>query len=182
MRKGTEMRKRRFDTVMRTFLMSVILLFAAVPPIPAAESSPLAEIWLAPAHKDDAEGIRAALGKHHIDRVTIQFVMVGVPGAVVAVGKNTSAESGRIAIQLARLYNRKKIEFLIPEVLVPENYIAVGTSAYDESALVPVKSDEVIRLADPGLTDAQFHALYQALTHGDQPFSKDYQRKFNNPR
>jgi hypothetical protein len=164
------------------FLFLLCLLALPASSSEAGEHQTLAEIWLAPIHKEDADGIKAAFKNHQIERVTIQFVMIGTPGAVVAVGKNTPAEAGRMAIQIARIYNRKKIEFLIPEVLVPENYVAVGTSAYDESALVPVKNDEVVRLADPSLSDEAFHALYQKLTHGDQPFKKDYSRKFNNPR
>ncbi|MBI1822560.1 MAG: hypothetical protein HY200_02465 [Nitrospirae bacterium] len=164
------------------FLFAFCFMVLFSPNSDAGDHQTLAEIWLAPVHKDDADGIKSALKKHQIDRVTIQFVMIGTPGAVVAIGRNTPAEGGRMAIQLARIYNRKKIEFLIPEVLVPENYVAVGTSAYDESALVPVSSEDVLRLADPSLSDEAFHSLYQKLTHGDQPFKKDYQRKFNNIR
>lgn len=148
----------------------------------AGEHETLAEIWLAPEHKNDTDGIKETLKNHQIERVTVQFVKIGIPNAVIAIGRNTSAESGRIAIQLARLYNRKKVEFLIPEVLVPENYFAVGTSAYDESALIPVSPEDVLRLADPSLSDEAFHSLYLKLTHADQPYKKDYKRKFNNPR
>jgi hypothetical protein len=150
--------------------------------VSAEEHKTLAEIWLAPEHKSDVDGIKEALKNHNIDRVTIQFVKIGVPGAIVAIGKGTPADSGRIAIELARIYNRKKIEFLIPESLVPNNYFAVGTSAYDESALIPVSHEDVLKLADPSLNDEAFHSLYLKLTHADQPYKKDYKRKFNNPR
>jgi hypothetical protein len=166
---------------LKTLFVFFLLILSAQTAF-SGEHQTLAEIWLAAEHKNDTDGIKEALKNHQIERVTIQFVKIGVPNAVIAIGRNTPAESGRIAIQLARLYNRKKVEFLIPESLVPENYFAVGTSAYDESALIPVSQEDVLRLADLSLSDEAFHALYLKLTHADQPYKKDYKRKFNNPR
>lgn len=167
------------------FFKPLFVFFLLILPVQTAfagDHKTLAEIWLAPEHKNDTDGIKEALKSHQIERVTVQFVKIGVPTAVIAIGKNTPAESGRLAIQLARIYNRKKVEFLIPESLLPENYFAVGTSAYDESALIPVSPEDVLRLADPSLSDEAFQALYLKLTHADQPYQKDYKRKFNNPR
>jgi hypothetical protein len=146
----------------------------------AGEQQTLAEFWLALEQKDNTDGIRSTFKMHHIDRGTIQIVKIRVPGGIVAIGKKTPAESGRIAIQLPKLYNRKGVEFLIREVLVPENYLAVGTSTYDESTLIPVKSEDVKRLSDPFLSDEAFQALYQNLIHADEPYKEDYKRNFNN--
>lgn len=147
---------------------------------PGAENKTLAEIWLAPEYKNEVQPIKDLLKTKNITRVTIQVYKVGVPAGIIAIGMNTPAESARAAFELAKKYNRKKVEFLIPEVLLPENYFAVGTSAYDEVALVPVASADIDRLADPSLSTEAFHALYQRLTHADEPYKRNYKREFNN--
>ncbi|MHB8481960.1 MAG: hypothetical protein ACYDBV_04370 [Nitrospiria bacterium] len=164
------------------YLFAVFLFLIPASSVFGGGEKTLAEIWLAPEHKDDTDRIKNTLRNHNITRVTIQLYKVGVPGAIVAIGENTPAESARIAIELAKIYNRKKVEFLIPEALVPENYFAVGTSAYDEVVLVPVGSADVDRLLDPSLSTEAFHALYRKLTHADEPFKRNYKRGFNEER
>ncbi|MBI1818932.1 MAG: hypothetical protein HYR81_01215 [Nitrospirae bacterium] len=148
-------------------ILVVLLLMAFSGAGFAEEKKTLAEIWLAPEYQNEPEKIKDWLKLSHITRSTIQLYKVGVPAAIVAVGESTPAEGGRAAIELARKYNRKKVEYLIPEILLPVNYIAVGTSAYDESVLIPVESADVDRLADPSLSTEAFHLLYQKLTHAD---------------
>ena len=142
----------------------------------------LAEIWLTAGDQKESEPIKALFKSKNISRVNIQFFKIGIPGGILAIGRNTPAEGARAAIEIAKKYNRKKIDLLIPESLLPENYLAVGTSAYDESALIPVEASDVERLSNPSLSTEAFHALYLMLTHADQPYQKDYTRKFNNPR
>jgi hypothetical protein len=168
---------KRYQTI-----LVVLLLLAFAGPGFSGEGKTLAEIWLAREYQNEPEKIKDRLKSSNITRSTIQLYKVGVPAAIVAVGESTPAEGGRVAIELARKYNRKKVEYLIPEILLPVNYIAVGTSAYDESVLIPVKSADVDRLADPSLSTEAFHLLYQKLTHADEPYKKDYKRGFNNEK
>ncbi len=161
--------------------ISLVLFFLTVAASSSgAEKKTLAEIWLAPEFQNEAQPIKDLLKTKNITRVTIQVYRGGVPAGVIAIGMNTPAESARAALELAKKYNRKKVEFLIPEVLLPENYFAVGTSAYDEVFLVPVASADIDRLADPSLSTDAFHALYQKLTHADEPYNRNYKREFNN--
>lgn len=169
-------------TAKMSFLFTLLGLIMMTSGVNAGQQNTLAEIWLAAQYQAEAQPVKEIMKTANVDRVTVQFFKVGIPAGILAVGKNTPADGARKAIEIAMKYNRKKIEFLIPEVLLPENYLAVGTSAYDESALIPVRPEDVALLTDPSLTTEQFHAVYLKLTRGDQPFQKDYTRRFNNPR
>src|ERR1700693_1249140 len=137
------------------FLFALPVLIFMVSEGNAGQKNTLAEIWLAPQYQSDVQSVKGIMKAADVDRVTVQFFKVGIPAGILAVGKNTPADGARKAIEIAMKYNRKKIEFLIPEVLLPENYLAVGTSAYDESALIPVRPEDVALLSDPSLTTEQ---------------------------
>jgi hypothetical protein len=138
------------------------------------EESSLAEIWLAGEYKGEEVAIKKNLGEMGIPRVRIQFFTLGIPKGTIAIGAQLSAKKARTAIELARKYNRKKVEFLVPDTLVPDNYLAVGTSAFDERSQIKVNSEQVDQLSNPSLSDEEFHSLYRQFTGEYEGIHKSY--------
>ncbi len=128
----------------------------------------LVEIVLSQGQEGDLDLIKEAFGVFSITKVRAQFLRLGRPPRNIGIGRNVSADVGRLAIRLAIQHNRG-IEFLLPEMRLAENYIAIGASIFDEFFQVKVAPQEVQRLLDPALTTDAFHLLYRSLTGEDKP-------------
>jgi hypothetical protein len=133
----------------------------------------LVELFLAPEQKKNIEGIKSQLKSISIKRVNIQFFRLGHPPQNIAIGRNVSASTARLAIELATLYNGG-VKYLLAEYRFSPNYIAIGTSAFDEASQIPVLPQDLERLANPTLSTLEFHALYRKLTGEDKGPSADY--------
>jgi hypothetical protein len=152
---------------------AIVLLSALVvhPGVPAAEppaseaSDPgkiLVEIFLAGDRKEEVNAITREFGAVGITKVHPKFFQLGNPPMNIAIGRRISADIARLAIRLAKTHNGG-ITKLLPEERLAPDYIAIGTSIFDESFQYPVSQEDVDRLADPALTTAQFHELYRKL-------------------
>ena len=135
------------------------------------------EIWLAHEHKKENKVIRSLLKENSLKviRKTIQYWRArgGHPPTNIAIGKSVSAEDGRFAIDLALLLN-DRVDRLVIQALNPPNYVAIGTSAWDEKSLISITSDELQQLRDPKLNTVEFHRLYIELTgESNRSFGKD---------
>ena len=133
----------------------------------------LVELFLAPEQKKNIESIKSELNSLSITRVNVQFFRLGHPPQNIAIGHNVSAPIARLAIQLATLYNGG-IKYLLAEYRLFPNYIAIGTSAFDEASQIPILPQDVERLSNPALSTPEFHALYRKLTGEEKGPSKDY--------
>jgi hypothetical protein len=89
---------------------------------------------------------------------------VGHPPRNIAIGRNVSAPIARLVIRLAQTYN-DGVNLLLPEERLASNYIAIGSSIFDELFQYPITQDDLTRLADPNLTTDQFHTLYRQLAN-----------------
>ncbi len=127
----------------------------------------LVEIFLATQHKGNLPEIKKEFETFSITRVRAQYFRVGNPPQNIAIGKNIPAPVSRLAIRMAITYNRG-IKFLLPEERLSPNYLAFGTSMFDELFQIPISPEDLERLSDPSLTTAQFHALYRHLTGEDK--------------
>jgi hypothetical protein len=127
----------------------------------------LVEIFLANDRKGDLEAIKKEFAAFSITKVRPQFFKLGNPPQNIAVGRNVPADVARLAIRLANTYNQG-IKFLLAEERLAADYLAIGTSIFDESFQIPVSPDDLKRLSDPALTTTQFHALYRHLTGEDK--------------
>ncbi len=131
----------------------------------------LVELFLAPDRKIDLDVIKKEFAAVGVTKVRSKFFRVGNPPSNLAVGRNVSAPIARLAIRLAQTYNRE-ITLLLPEERLAPDYIAFGTSIFDESFQIPVSAENLARLADPGLTTEQFHALYRQVADINRPRSR----------
>jgi hypothetical protein len=133
----------------------------------------LIELFLAPDQKQNIENIKSKLNSISIRRINIQFFRLGHPPQNIAIGSNVPASVARLAIQLAALHNRG-IKYLLAEYRFPPDYIAIGTSAFDEASQIPVLPEDIDRLANPELSTSEFHALYRKLTKEEKGPTVDY--------
>lgn len=127
----------------------------------------LTEIFLSSDRKKDLEAIKKAFSEVSIIKVRAQFFKRGNPPENIAIGRNISAPVARLVIQLALQYNQG-IKFLLPEKRLAPDYIAIGTSIFDESFQIPIRPEDLKRLSATALTTEQFHELYQQLTTDDR--------------
>jgi hypothetical protein len=148
---------------------------AKTPALPDQEANKkiLIELFLAPDQKKNIGRIKSELNSISIRRINVQFFRLGHPPKNIAIGRNVSASTARLAIQLATLYNGG-IKYLLAEYRFPPDYIAIGTSAFDEASQIPVLPEDIERLANPELSTAEFHALYRKLTKEEKGPTADY--------
>ena len=125
------------------------------------------EIWLERKHKKNNREIRKMLKSESIKviRNTIQYwpPRGGHPPTNIAIGRSLTAEDARWVIDLAIKLN-DNINGLIFQRLNPPNYVAIGTSAWDDKSETPITPEQLAQLRDPKLTTKEFHALYVKLT------------------
>lgn len=134
---------------------------------PQINSKILVEIFLAAQQKENLTKIKKEFEAFEITRVRAQFIRVGNPPENIAIGRNITAPVARLAIQMAITYNQG-IKYLLPEERLSPNYIAIGTSMFDELFQIPISAEDLKRLSDPTLTTPEFHALYRHLTGEDR--------------
>jgi hypothetical protein len=125
------------------------------------------EIWLERKHKKNNRELRKMLKGESIKviRNTIQYwpPRGGHPPTNIAIGRSLTAEDARWVIDLALQLN-DNINGLIFQRLNPPNYVAIGTSAWDDKSETPITPEQLAQLRDPKLTTKEFHALYVKLT------------------
>ena len=125
------------------------------------------EIWLERKHKKNNREIRKMLKGESIKMIrnTIQYwpPRGGHPPTNIAIGRSLTAEDARWVIDLALKLN-DNINGLIFQRLNPPNYVAIGTSAWDDKSETPITPEQLAQLRDPKLTTQEFHALYIKLT------------------
>ena len=134
---------------------------------PESNSKILVEIFLSQDHLNDLNSIKGEFKTFNITHVKPQFFKLGSPPQNIAIGNHIPVSVARLAIHLAQTYN-KGIHYILPEERIAENYVAIGTSMFDERIPVPITPSDLSRLADPSLTTSQFHSLYRHLTREDQ--------------
>ncbi len=127
----------------------------------------LVEIFLAKERKSDLDAIKKEFMAVSITKVRPQFFKLGNPPQNIAIGRNVPADVARLGIRLANTYNRG-IKFLLAEERLAADYLAIGTSIFDESFQIPISPDDLERLSDPSLTTLQFHTLHRHLTGEDK--------------
>lgn len=162
--------KIKWCNLFAVFLGGILLLGVSPPEASKDQednSKVLVEIFLTSQHKENLLKIKKEFEAFSITRVRAQFFRAGNPPQTIAIGKNITAPVARMAIRTAITYNRG-ITFLLPEKRLFPNYIAIGTSIFDELFQIPISPEDLSRLQDPALTTPQFHALYRHLTGEDK--------------
>ncbi len=131
----------------------------------------LIELFLAAERKADFEQIKKELEAVQITRIRTQFFKLGNPPQNIAIGKDIPASIARLAIRLAKTYNRD-IKYILPEYRFFPDHIVIGSSAYDEKSQIPITPEDLEKLSDPSLSTEAFHTLYRHLTGEDTRLPK----------
>lgn len=166
---------QRDDRGLTTGLIALVVLMLLGTTVQLAEAEEatedpsriLVEIFLSPDHKADADAIKRKFAAVGITKVRHKVFQLGNPPTNIAIGRNVSAEIARLAIRLAKTYNGG-ITKLLPEERLAPDYVAIGTSIFDELFQYPVSQADVERLESPDLTTEQFHELYRSLADINQ--------------
>jgi len=164
------MKIKSYNNIFAVLLGGILLLGMSAPEESKDQednSKILVEIFLATQHKQNLAQIKKEFESFSITNVRAQFFRAGNPPQNIAIGKNITAPVARLAIKIAIDYNRG-IKMLLPEERLSPNYIAIGTSIFDELFQVAISPEDLERLSDPSLTTSQFHALYKHLTGEDK--------------
>jgi len=143
------------------------ILVAEGPASREANQKILVEIFLSKDRQSDADAIKREFAAVSITKVRPQYFKAGNPPENIAIGPNIPADIARLAIRLALTYNRG-IKLLLPEERLRTDYIAIGTSIFDESFQRPITPEQLKQLSEPSLTTDQFHALYRHITGEDK--------------
>jgi hypothetical protein len=120
------------------------------------------EVFLARDQRGDAEDIRNQFRTLSVENVRFQFFRAGRPPDNIAIGRNVPPAIARLAMDLAIQYGQG-INLILPEALLPANWIGIGTSAFDEQNQIPISPKSLERLRDSSLNFEDFHALYREL-------------------
>src|SRR3990170_4571614 len=131
----------------------------------------LVEIFLALDRKGDLDAIEREFAAVGITKVRPKFHQIGHPPTSIAIGRRVSADIARLTIRLANTYNGG-ITKLLPEERLAPDYVAIGTSIFDELFQYPVSQADVERLESADLTTEQFHELYRRLADINQRRSR----------
>ncbi len=137
--------------------------FAENTPAPATISNTLVELFFMKEQKKNINQIKKEFQNLSIKRIRTNFYPAGKAVQILAIGRKTPSEAARLGIQIALQYNTG-IKYLLPQILIPHNYVAIGTSAFDEKSQVAISAEDLKRLADPSLSTEAFHILYEKLT------------------
>ncbi len=91
--------------------------------------------------------------------VRINFFPFLEPPMNVGIGRCTTAEEARLALQNAINFNQG-VEHVILQNLIPHHWIGIGTTKLAELSWKPINADELKLLMDPVLGTEAFHKLY----------------------
>jgi hypothetical protein len=147
-------------------------LYAAESFTQATHSPVRVEFFLSSSHKGHQDAILEAYRKQSVTNVRTQLLGKGnAPQKNIGIGKNVSAEVGRLSIQLAIEHN-PGVQFLLLQDWILPDYITIGSSVFNERGKrsVNVTQADIEHLLDPSLSTVSFHQLYRTLTKKDVPY------------
>jgi hypothetical protein len=98
--------------------------------------------------------------------VNIQVARWGSATQTVGIGKGVPVRTAQRCLRVASETNG--VAFLLSQFLVPETYVTLGSSLYEERLEIPITPEDLRALLDPALNQEGFHSLYRRLTGEDK--------------
>lgn len=138
---------------------------------PARVEITLAKKW----RKEKKEVKKAFSGASVPVKVRLNFFPFLNPPTNIGIGKCVPADMARLAIRKAIHYNGG-VDRLVLQHVIPHHWIGIGTTKLAELSWISVTPEDLKRLMNPDLSDADFHVLYRNLAHmkeRKQPFGMD---------
>ena len=155
----------------RALFLVMLLGILSVGSAIAVEQEPTSagrvEVVLANEHRKNVNEIKQDFADVGLTNIHAQFMKAGYPPTNIGLGPKVTAERARAAIRMAKHYNRG-ITILLPDRLLPDHYVTIASSSFDDTVEYPIGEEALKELENPLLTTEQFHALYRRLTPSDQ--------------
>ncbi len=174
--------KREMKTLQRTifWLMALTLPILGGMPDPAwAETKPpakcqpveekgvKAEGYISRTFRKDRKDIYKEFAELGHTRVAIRPFFMSTTSKVFAVGRCVPAYLARHILKTALKYT-SGVESLVTQAFLPTHWVGVATTIFDEPSQQLITAEQLGRLLDPSLNDAEFHALYREFSVQDE--------------
>jgi len=136
------------------------------------------DVWIGKNMKLEKNKIESRLKGPNVRKVDLQIARWGSATQTVGIGNRVPVRTAQRCLQIASEING--VLFLLSQFLVPDTYVTIGSSLYEEKLEIPITQKNLKRLLDPELNHSEFHSLYQRLTGEDkvyQSLQNRYQSK-----
>ena len=163
--------------VQRTMVSVILAIFLVVPPIgiaaSASECKPVekkkvkVEGFISKEFKKDRKKIFKEFAEMGHTRTALRVFPMGKTSDVVGVGRCVPAYIARHVLVKAIEYTGG-VGNLVVQDFLPEHWIGIGTTMFDEPSQQKVNAEQLQQLLNPDLGDKEFHALYRKFSVQDE--------------
>ena len=163
--------------VQRAMISAILVIFLVTPPIgiaaSASECKPVekkkvkVEGFISKEFKKDRKKIFKEFAEMGHTRTALRVFPMGKTSDVVGVGRCVPAYIARHVLVKAIEYTGG-VGNLVVQDFLPEHWIGIGTTMFDEPSQQKVSAEQVQQLLNPDLGDKEFHALYRKFSVQDE--------------
>ena len=163
--------------VQRAMISAILAIFLVTPSIgiaaSASECKPVekkkvkVEGFISKEFKKDRKKIFKEFAEMGHTRTALRVFPMGKTSDVVGVGRCVPAYIARHVLVKAIEYTGG-VGNLVVQDFLPEHWIGIGTTMFDEPSQQKVSAEQVQQLLNPDLGDKEFHALYRKFSVQDE--------------
>ena len=163
--------------VQRAMISAILTIFLVTPPIgiaaSASECKPVekkkvkVEGFISKEFKKDRKKIFKEFAEMGHTRTALRVFPMGKTSDVVGMGRCVPAYIARHVLVKAIEYTGG-VGNLVVQGFLPEHWIGIGTTMFDEPSQQKVSAEQVQQLLNPDLGDKEFHALYRKFSVQDE--------------
>ena len=163
--------------VQRAMISAILAIFLVTPPIgiaaSASECKPVekkkvkVEGFISKEFKKDRKKIFKEFAEMGHTRTALRVFPMGKTSDVVGMGRCVPAYIARHVLVKAIEYTGG-VGNLVVQGFLPEHWIGIGTTMFDEPSQQKVSAEQVQQLLNPDLGDKEFHALYRKFSVQDE--------------
>ena len=163
--------------IQRVIISATLAIFLVTPPIGitafASECKPVekkkvkVEGFISKKFKKDRKKIFKEFTEIGHTRSRLRAFPMGKASDVVGVGRCVPAYIARHVLVKAIEYTGG-VGNLVVQDFLPEHWIGIGTTMFDEPSQQKVNAEQLQQLLNPDLGDKEFHALYRKFSVQDE--------------
>jgi hypothetical protein len=163
--------------VQRAMISAILAIFLVTPSIgiaaSASECKPVekkkvkVEGFISKEFKKDRKKIFKEFAEMGHTRTALRVFPMGKTSDVVGMGRCVPAYIARHVLVKAIEYTGG-VGNLVVQDFLPEHWIGIGTTMFDEPSQQKVSAEQVQQLLNPDLGDKEFHALYRKFSVQDE--------------
>ena len=163
--------------VQRAMISAILAIFLVTPPIgiaastseckPVEKKKVKVEGFISKKFKKDRKKIFKEFAEMGHTRTALRVFPMGKTSDVVGMGRCVPAYIARHVLVKAIEYTGG-VGNLVVQDFLPEHWIGIGTTMFDEPSQQKVSAEQVQQLLNPDLGDKEFHALYRKFAVQDE--------------